>query len=495
MHAVIDQLDIRQLSATGRPQLTGGEVIMMTQDGVGLYAGDERLAGEWESGTCYLSNLAIIWTSSSSGSHAGLSLDLSRIASIAQTSAFLATSHAKIVCVFKRGRDSTGASATPLEAATKQLEWTCSICQHCNHAHVAVGQQVKCDQCGVPTATSSLKFPCSICTFQQSLPVDGRCVMCLSDVFPSSVAVSTASAPAWSGDVLCTIKYSFRAGGQRQFMERLEAAIQSKSWLSTASTSTAATATTGGQDEVMTPRSGLSGLMRDVSETQRRQDETVSLAFKDLDALMERAQSMVQIAQSISSKLLLQQQQQQQQQESGGSDGDAESTVFHQMLMDLGIDDPVTRDNAGDGYHIQLSRQLADFALPLLKQRGGMISLTDIYCLYNRARGGVSLISPDDLYKACKLLDMLPVPVVRMRSFDSGLRVLQTADFSEERVVDRILVHVKSCGFLTAASLSELERVSVLVAGEQLEMAERRGALCRDECVHGLQFYPNLFLL
>ena len=43
---------------------------------------------------------------------------------------------------------------------------------------------------------------------------------------------------------------------------------------------------------------------------------------------------------------------------------------------------------------------MAKFAAPVLAHAGGILPLTDLYCLYNRARG-TDLVSPDDLLKAC----------------------------------------------------------------------------------------------
>lgn len=40
--------------------------------------------------------------------------------------------------------------------------------------------------------------------------------------------------------------------------------------------------------------------------------------------------------------------------------------------------------------------QLADFLRVPLERAGGMMTLPDVYCLFNRARG-TELVSPDDL--------------------------------------------------------------------------------------------------
>ncbi len=47
--------------------------------------------------------------------------------------------------------------------------------------------------------------------------------------------------------------------------------------------------------------------------------------------------------------------------------------------------------------------QLSDFLAPQLPRVGGMMTLPDVYCLFNRARG-TELVSPDDLLVTCRLL-------------------------------------------------------------------------------------------
>ena len=44
------------------------------------------------------------------------------------------------------------------------------------------------------------------------------------------------------------------------------------------------------------------------------------------------------------------------------------------------------------------ARQLADFLAPRLERTQGVMTLPDVYCLFNRARGS-ELISPEDLIK------------------------------------------------------------------------------------------------
>lgn len=48
---------------------------------------------------------------------------------------------------------------------------------------------------------------------------------------------------------------------------------------------------------------------------------------------------------------------------------------------------------AGARYHLELARQLADFLeggpVAPLRRAGGLMPLGDVYCLFNRARGGL----------------------------------------------------------------------------------------------------------
>ena len=38
-------------------------------------------------------------------------------------------------------------------------------------------------------------------------------------------------------------------------------------------------------------------------------------------------------------------------------------------------------------FHKELARELVEFILPIVEREGGTMSLMDIYCVFNRARG------------------------------------------------------------------------------------------------------------
>ncbi|XP_012890268.1 PREDICTED: vacuolar protein-sorting-associated protein 36 [Dipodomys ordii] len=126
------------------------------------------------------------------------------------------------------------------------------------------------------------------------------------------------------------------------------------------------------------------------------------------------------------------------------------------------------------------------------EERGGIMSLTEVYCLVNRARG-MELLSPEDLVNACKMLEALKLPL-RLRVFDSGVMVIELQSHKEEEMVASALETVSEKGSLTSEEFAKLVGMSVLLAKERLLLAEKMGHLCRDDSVEGLRFYPNLFM-
>ncbi|GJP56394.1 hypothetical protein CLOM_g15458 [Closterium sp. NIES-68] len=191
---------------------------------------------------------------------------------------------------------------------------------------------------------------------------------------------------------------------------------------------------------------GVGGILRREAEQKQATDRSLQEAFADLNALMAKASEMVKLAERMRQKV-----QQQQQQQQGGSTASGEmapspssssssavasSEELLDLLLQMGIESPVTKETAGALYHRQLSRELADFIGPVLEKTGGTMLLVDVYCIFNRARG-TELISPDDLLKACSLWSSFNSPAI-LRRFDSGILVVQLKTHSDEHVTRKI---------------------------------------------------------
>lgn len=264
------------------------------------------------------------------------------------------------------------------------------------------------------------------------------------------------------------------------------------------------------------PASGIAGLIRQQQEEQYRTSQLTHDASKDLEHLMAHAQEVVKIIERYADLL------QPSSSPGAGSESESGSTPriasseetlddsieLQAILHSLGIIAPVTKQATGGGskYHRELASELAEFlsADSRLQRLGGLVTLSTVYCLLNRARG-TELVSPDDLLSAAGLLEGMQVGML-VRRYDSGVIVIQSSERGDDEVSRRI---VKLCSepspghekenlidALAGKLASELAAqlgLSPLLLREHLALAERRGLICRDEAVAGIYYYPNLF--
>ena len=313
------------------------------------------------------------------------------------------------------------------------------------------------------------------------------------------------------------IKLSFRAGGEKIFFERLKGAMIQRKWLlhnappipppstapssfydgdfaSTPNSSGRATPTTTITTTSTTEpikAVGIAGLER-LSLERRKNNETVlSSAFEDLDALMASGKEVLALAESL-----------------GGRSGRA---LLNESVAALGMN--TTRDMLGSStlYLSELSRNLAEYVTDdsrsILKKNGGIMSLVDLWALFNRARNGVELVNPADFEKAARQWEVLGLPV-RLRAFRNGVLVVQRHDWTDDKTIAQLLAWFQEFRMIeparqvpwdwrvfgrgvTAQEAARHFGWSVGVATEELEMAEEKGVLCREESAEGTKFWEN----
>ncbi|TPX48639.1 hypothetical protein SeMB42_g01930 [Synchytrium endobioticum] len=500
------------LSSALRPLLVPGETILLQQRDVGLYDGNKRLWSH-DKGVAYISTHRILWVPDDAAhqlTSTAIAIPLSCIVKMEPMPAFV-TQSPKIALHLTPTRGSqhtTTTTTTPshLQPPNPPDAWPCPICSTPNRSTDA-----KCSECGVkksgpppsplsttvpspqriPTAPTPPPNgnPCKACTFINQ-PDTIQCIVCATplDSLPSSEHAShptlTPHAQHASTQPLphLVLKLSFRSLGMPAFAKALRSAVQRREWepISEPHTPSASAPT---KVELM---SGIGSIMRNVDQSRAAVTSSLSEAFRDLDALMHKASDMVSLAESISARLSA---------ASSASDDSSEMTTFREYLLDLGIASPVTKKAAGNMYDQELARQLAEFLERVLPRSGGMMALVDVYCIFNRARG-VALVSPEDLIRACQLFEKLALPY-RLRRFDSGLLVLQSQTHHDDDTIRRVRERVQQAtinrgGGLTAIQLATAEKISVMLAREQLLMTEARAWICRDDSVEGLRFYDNL---
>jgi len=311
-------------------------------------------------------------------------------------------------------------------------------------------------------------------------------------------------------DTADVTKISFRGGGEKIFHERLKGAMVQRKWLLQASLQLPKNSRPGDDDSASKPTSGsgsrankaagIAALEQRGLDLRKNNEVMIGDAFEDLESLMASAKEIVALAEQFARKV-------------NGSGG-AASLEATALANQLGL--VTTKDIVGGGsseslYISELSRNLAEFltddARGVLRKAGGIISLVDLWAMFNRARGGVELVSPLDFDKATRLWETLKLPV-RLRKFKSGVLVVQRRDRTDETTIQAIVAwlrdlhefpperevswnwHQFGVG-VTAQDAAQRFGWSIGVAEEELEMAEERGALCREEGIEGRKFWMN----
>ena len=238
----------------------------------------------------------------------------------------------------------------------------------------------------------------------------------------------------------------------------------------------------------------MAGLGRIETKLKNRLEQTdrnISVAFQDLSQLMTKAQEMTKLSKSIAAKI----------KEHGSQVTTDETVLFKSHLLELGIEQQVdiglsskSSYSSETYYYADLARQIASIIRPLMDRRKQeQLTLSDVYCCFNRARG-LKLVSPDDILCACKQMHTLPELQLKLIEYRSGLLVVQNQSCDSGELLDKTVQYVEQAGSLTSLQLSARMSVSVQLARQRLDEAEAIGRLCRDETLEGLKFFPNKFL-
>ncbi|KAI9649585.1 Vacuolar protein-sorting-associated protein 36 [Ciborinia camelliae] len=375
----------------------------------------------------------------------------------------------------------------PSSAQSNEASFACPRCTFLNHPSL-----MACELCGAPLLSQDL--PTGLDPLQRRKVSPGPTLNHL---------------PAPGTETNESIKLSFRGGGEKVFLERLKVCMTQRKWLlqnappipkpnrhaRSDSGSGSGSSTPGGE---RTKTVGIAGLEQRSLEVRKNNELVIGNAFEDLDALMASAKEIIALAESFAS--------------SNSTNGNTESNA---VASALGL--VTTKEMLGGGsnseslYISELSRNLAEFltddARGVLRKTGGIISLVDLWATFNRARGGVELVSPLDFEKAARLWEKLKLPV-RLRQFRSGVLVVQGSDRTDEKTIKTLLAWLRDLHVfppekevpwdwqefgqgVTSQDAAERFGWSIGVAEEELEMAEERGALCREESIEGVKFWEN----
>jgi ESCRT-II complex subunit VPS36 len=244
------------------------------------------------------------------------------------------------------------------------------------------------------------------------------------------------------------------------------------------------------ESSATTPSTGTGG------KNQKKKD--------DLDTFLQEATELVQIIHKYVATL-------DRSVASSSNNNSSDTDQLVNMLQDMGMTSILNKadlkkrrtknsSNGGssslDVYYDTMARQIVDLIRPKLQQQKvPIMTLTDVYCLYNRSRG-THLISPDDLVAAVERLSDLPHLGVAYVTFpNSGLKVLQDASRTDPTTLTNTFLSLceRHGGYITVLTVSQFCNISSVLAMEQLQMIEQRQVLVRDETLEAIRFYPNRF--
>ena len=315
---------------------------------------------------------------------------------------------------------------------------------------------------------------------------------CSSSYFGSSTRLHIQMR---TGNIEIGLKFLSKKSDKAQFLSQMQYFLGKKSWIIPAKPTVAVDKSAA----FSVSTAGVAGILRAQEQNLKVNDALARDATADLDSLMKRAKEMASVIQRYASYAGDRADGQSRLEGSENTSEVGDISEIDAILQSIGIASPVTKFSAGRLYHKQLARQLADYLHDSnrLSRLGGMMTLTDIYGIFNRARG-TELVSPDDFLKSAEIMGSLSLGITLVR-FASGVIILRLDSLNEDALCQNILQLSKSNYLdidqngIYATLVAQHLNLSIVLSKEVLLIAENRGLLCRDDSIGGLAFFPNKF--
>lgn len=218
---------------------------------------------------------------------------------------------------------------------------------------------------------------------------------------------------------------------------------------------------------------GASAVAQRVSARNAATGQAISTSFASLEKLRTQAEELMTIAKNF-----------------GWKDG-AKDNEMASMMAEMGIVSPVTKTSVGNirVYREELAREIAEFLHGRVVNVGGLMTLSDAYCVVIRNRASVELVSPEDFRGACEEFTKLAIDI-RLLKLESGVWSI-AADAGREGALT-LVKWIESRGCITEVDVARERHIPLQRARVMLEKAEMMGLLCRDSDVV-TRFYRNRF--
>lgn len=576
------------LSKSGRPELESQESDILIQSHIGLYQDNCKLV-KFQKGKVYLTNKRIIFVSNDQGSSHHLSMDLIDIEDISLYNGFMKSSPKIILKMRKKRAESISTQRSQASAKeASEVNWICPICSFSNAVRTDI--QIKsdldvppCRNCGVKppqyliqgviqagskvmtpanNVVSKDGFQCPTCTFLNDVSMK-NCEMCGTRLVSSSIPpqllndtaekelllelesngsqsnLNVSSSPDLNKQI---IKLSFRKGGVKTFMDKLELARDQAVWeyMSQKSKINVDVIEPGSQSEVHEnkgPKFGIQGLQnkREIESIQK--SLLLNNSLQDLENLMEKARDLIELSKSYQRVLPKDQKNSSLINETAKILANSKTSInilnniitkneFVNNSSDSSLLSSLRKKSKGSDLYVEeLSRQLYEFLVDsdIITKNHGLITLYDLFLIYNKARG-INLISPQELFQGVQLFDSLnfkyvlvSVPLTTKNvgditkgdetkaQSDDKFYVISNKNFSFNSIVLKIErffdEQQKTKNIFYGLSVLEIQKhpqiklnINYIILNQILLNSCVEGSFCVDQELQGSFFYKNEIL-
>ncbi|KAF9235016.1 EAP30/Vps36 family-domain-containing protein [Melanogaster broomeanus] len=560
--------------------LYNDEELLASQDNVGIYDGFQKAANH-QSGTIHATSHRIFFVNSHKPTSRSFSMD---IVHVIRTDYYggLFKSSPKVTLYLDGNFVPSSISESGVDEGFES--WVCEVCNYRNPPGLSPAAAPICALCGVPrsavaaspepkASNLSASFPslptsaptssrsptppptngdptliaCTACTFLNH-PFLRICEVCSTPLplGPGNSGINTKSAPSSRpasplpqgnepDPVNPLIKISFRKGGDKAFYSILRRSLKARAWEGrqigkgprSGSSSLGVPSPEGATTPVPFRRSGIDGILRNVEVSAQNIETDLSDAFKDLEAIMVKAQDLVHLAAELNEKLSASSNTTAHASSYSGASSPwtspsstssstrsptpsslfattsfvpsaepEEAKFIRSSLAQLGLqlaNAPVTADMMRDErkWIEELARELAGVLqgstdegpgqkpVGIMKERG-VVGLDEIWGGWNRARG-VALIPPSTFLQTLPHLPYYTCPPISSRTFKSGLRVLHTPPYTHAAFAARLSGYLTIYGVQTTSEIAEEESITISLATEMISAVETDGTICRDD--------------
>ncbi|ODV70024.1 hypothetical protein HYPBUDRAFT_178116 [Hyphopichia burtonii NRRL Y-1933] len=470
------------INRSDRPILLENEHNLCVRDNVGLYQGKLKIINR-QNGRIYLSNKRIIYLDNKDKG-LSVSVNLNDVSLAILVEKFLRSSP-KVKVFLKSDKPVQTQNPGIDEIPEKLCDWVCMICSFNNQVSNKVDLEEdipSCGSCGVkaskalikraiskvekgskaptpipavvkqqefsspsPPPTETKDSQCGKCTFINH-PLMKYCEMCGSEL-RSGLPIELLKRLQISQDVLQVeprynnplniklendtevytnispyIKLSFRKGGEVEFCQLLNEALDTIKWDRLVSkgmvNEDAVKLEPARRQEEKIRGTGIHSLER-LGEQQRKQNEFIlTSSLEDLEQLMYKAQDLIKLSSSFSRLI------------KPTSNKFNNTKVLPQLMI----------NKTSNLYHRELARHISEYLMNFeLVKSTSMITLQELFANYNRyltmTQGfGTELIGPQDFNKSIELFEELNLPIKSNTYSKSGLVVMsqkyQNQEFS-----------------------------------------------------------------